>query len=62
MRHRNKLLLVFLVFLFAALFVGSMIAKAKGFKYTNVISIGAQIGLGISILLYFIVPDKPKDD
>lgn len=61
MCHRNKLLFVFLVFLFAALFVGSMIAKAKGFKHASVFSIATQIGLGISIILFFVVPDKPKE-
>lgn len=59
--NRNKLPLLLAVFFFAFLFMAGLVAKAKHWQYGHILYDGGQIGLGIAIVLYFIVPDRRKE-
>lgn len=60
--HRNKLPVLFLVFIFAFLFILSFIVKANDCKYHHELSLGSQIGLGVAIILFFLFPARKRTD
>lgn len=58
---RNKLPYIFIVFVFAGLFICGIICERFRFRYSKEMYWSGQIGMGISILVFMLVPDRKKD-
>ena len=57
---RNKLVYIFLVFLCALFFIIGMFGEEQEWLYADVLYYGGQIGLGLFIILFLVVPNKSK--
>jgi len=59
--HRNKLPFILAVFLFAVLFILGIIGEGRQWPVAPLLFWGGQVGFGLSIIVYFLVPSKEKN-